>query len=169
MSKTLFSSAIVSGLISIAFVDVANADTGLGYLACEAGSGTPSIFAVSPVFSFDYDYHPNVETPVEPEVDAESEDWADEWAAHLVDSLAESEDRSEQFKPPFIAVHGAEFQERVVAQLGFPCVSKLFVAGPGDTMADMELQRDITDRAWIDTRREIDGLELEWADISYEP
>lgn len=167
MTRKLLTAFILPLMSSVFMATSAYADTGYAYLACEAGTDAPTKYVLGPVFEFEYEYtaSPGIVTS---ESDPSFADMtADEMAENLWNSLNESEDREKQFKPQVDAAHLKTFLDNVKAQLGVSCLSKHFTNGPMETLEDTDLQRNVTDAAWIDFRLEADNVTLERVEIEY--
>jgi hypothetical protein len=138
---TLFTATAIFGS-----VPGARADTGFGWLSCEAGGAVPDKLVVSAIFPFDYHYDDgDAEGPSE--FDAEGMD-AEQAAAEMARWLDDRSSRAESFEPQVEAALGARFHDRVGAELGVACLIEETV---------------------IDFRKEFDGVVLELVEVSFTP
>lgn len=151
------SKIIVPGAIAaLSFVGAARADTQFTWLECEAGAGGVTIFATSRIFA------------VESEIPNERFGGAVDDPSAIADAIFDAMAEDEEFSNNVVREYGPGFRAKLQESGGWVCVTDMVNAGgPHDTADEAAMWRDITDSAWVDTRKEIDGVELEIREFAY--
>ena len=147
-------------LLALTVSGAARAETGYGWLTCEAGQGVATHYAVSSVFAFDYEYIPKPGT---------SERTAAAADQPLFQMMLEGFSKSDAFQPQVEIALADRFDAAVKEAIGVNCLSVTEAHGPHDLKSDAELWRQVHLDSWLEFREDANGASLEKARIDFTP